>query len=680
MEMVHDQSSQDLAHLTDDNESQILPLNEVQSVLAERLVGIDETDSARVEDAHAAAELLRSCVGATHNGAGGHRFRLRRLYVHALKHLRDVELWFPPRGSMLVRGGNESGKSTLLEAVYFSLYGAPLPGEQPHPALDDLLPRDGSTAHVELTLVIGGTTLEICRQLLPGSATGQATQEATLQISAQMPPHEMEEVYGPPQVNSRILREINELDGDALRMFCFLEQRRWQGIERLAKAQLGARVGALPAIVRLRSIEKDLQSAAALAREQIEQVRAQYEIASLQQAATDAELFAAMAEEQTHAARVRLLLDERDSRDTARELQEEQLATLTARHYDLRDRFTTVAAPQPLPSEPEQEQQAEIDEQAVAVELAKLQEQVEALQRKDEEAAALTARIGEQVVELLARHTPPGHLYYGSEPLDQLASDWPLLANVDAARLDSYEEIYRTASQEARQLRQSAGAYAQRYGMQELALDVEACSRRLVEVERRCRRYELAAEMSEPLRVRIIQLILTQTERLLQRLLPELTGGRYRTVELVSKDPNDSNADFSVAFWDEADSRQVANHQLSAGTRDQCSLALRLAVALAAFPQELSTVPGFILLDNPLDSFDEQRAQALVQIVTQGAVSQHFDQVVLSSHSQTIPSDAFRFCVDLENGRIRESNFPSRDAAEELWRSEDAANPAVPEA
>ena len=51
---------------------------------------------------------------------------LRSLSVPAFKHLRDVELAFPRAGSVLIEGPNESGKSTLFEAIYFALYGAAL--------------------------------------------------------------------------------------------------------------------------------------------------------------------------------------------------------------------------------------------------------------------------------------------------------------------------------------------------------------------------------------------------------------------------------------------------------------------------------------------------------------------------------------------------------------------------
>src|SRR5467141_4041547 len=55
---------------------------------------------------------------------------LERLRVDRFKGLRDVDLCLPARGSVLVEGLNEAGKSTLFESVYFALYGSLLASEE----------------------------------------------------------------------------------------------------------------------------------------------------------------------------------------------------------------------------------------------------------------------------------------------------------------------------------------------------------------------------------------------------------------------------------------------------------------------------------------------------------------------------------------------------------------------
>src|SRR5437868_2453540 len=93
---------------------------------------------------------------------------LRRLEIRAFKHLRSIDLFFPRQGSVLIEGANESGKSSLFEAIYFALYGASLLGEEGPPTLSALLPHDGSAATVSLTLAVATTELEIRRTLTLG--------------------------------------------------------------------------------------------------------------------------------------------------------------------------------------------------------------------------------------------------------------------------------------------------------------------------------------------------------------------------------------------------------------------------------------------------------------------------------------------------------------------------------
>jgi hypothetical protein len=69
-------------------------------------------------------------------------------------------------------------------------------------------------------------------------------------------------------------------------------------------------------------------------------------------------------------------------------------------------------------------------------------------------------------------------------------------------------------------------------------------------------------------------------------------------------DGQSGEMDYRIRVWDPAAGRYVAKNIFSGGTRDQCSLALRLAFALATLPQELGVAPGFIFLDELLSTFD----------------------------------------------------------------------------
>src|SRR3982751_4318648 len=75
---------------------------------------------------------------------------LERLRVDRFKGLRDVDLAFPERGSVLVEGLNEAGKSTLFESVYFALYGSLLASEENRGGLESAIGYRAARATGEL--------------------------------------------------------------------------------------------------------------------------------------------------------------------------------------------------------------------------------------------------------------------------------------------------------------------------------------------------------------------------------------------------------------------------------------------------------------------------------------------------------------------------------------------------
>ena len=154
----------------------------------------------------------------------------------------------------------------------------------------------------------------------------------------------------------------------------------------------------------------------------------------------------------------------------------------------------------------------------------------------------------------------------------------------------------------------------------------------------------------------------------MRALLPELTDGRYRDVWLRSDD--ETSADLRIQLWDEQAGRFVGKHLFSCGTRDQCSLALRLAFALATLPEELGAMPGFIFLDEPLSSFDDRRSQALVDVLTRGTIGRQFPQVFLISHSQSFDPAAFTCALRMSGGRLIRSTLPNEEAARAQWQQD----------
>ncbi|HID87313.1 MAG TPA: hypothetical protein EYP55_08025 [Anaerolineae bacterium] len=149
----------------------------------------------------------------------------------------------------------------------------------------------------------------------------------------------------------------------------------------------------------------------------------------------------------------------------------------------------------------------------------------------------------------------------------------------------------------------------------------------------------------------------------MRRLLPTLTMHRYYDAEL---DPET----YQIRVWDERAGDRGGWKQkniFSGGTKDQFSLALRLAFALATLPAERGAAPSFIFLDEPLGSFDDERAQALLHLLTEGQIAESFDQIFLISHVRVDPN-LFNYHLTIEGGRVVESDLPPFDPETSLLR------------
>ncbi len=167
-------------------------------------------------------------------------------------------------------------------------------------------------------------------------------------------------------------------------------------------------------------------------------------------------------------------------------------------------------------------------------------------------------------------------------------------------------------------------------------------------LELQSRRY--AVQVLTQARQKMIAKVLPSTERNMCLLLPELTAGRYRHARL--------DQDYRFQVWDERKRGDTEKKLLSGGTQDQFSLALRLGFAIAALPQEVGTRPGFLFLDEPLSSFDRDRTQALVNLLTRGTITSHFPQVFLISHSTLFDPHMFTYHVVMEAGGVASSTLP----------------------
>lgn len=156
---------------------------------------------------------------------------LKHLIAEHFRLLRRVDLHFPQRGSILIQGPNEAGKSTLFESIYFALYGESLSAEAARRGstnLDELISYGEKSATVTLAVSIGATDLTITRTIERGRA-----QQASLVVRRLGLPEE-KPVTSLSTVNQRIVRELGQIDSETLRNSCLIEQKGLGRLERLS--------------------------------------------------------------------------------------------------------------------------------------------------------------------------------------------------------------------------------------------------------------------------------------------------------------------------------------------------------------------------------------------------------------------------------------------------------------
>ena len=147
-------------------------------------------------------------------------------------------------------------------------------------------------------------------------------------------------------------------------------------------------------------------------------------------------------------------------------------------------------------------------------------------------------------------------------------------------------------------------------------------------------------QTSESLRNRVKP----QVERYMGLILPVITSGRYKAVQL--------DEDYTVRVFDPEAGEFKSKEVFSGGTEDQLLLAMRLAFALALIPQAKGHNPEFLFLDEPLGSSDRVRREGILALLHQ-ELSQNFKQIFLISHVGDLEAEADTI-IQMENGAVRE--------------------------
>jgi DNA repair exonuclease SbcCD ATPase subunit len=241
-----------------------------------------------------------------------------------------------------------------------------------------------------------------------------------------------------------------------------------------------------------------------------------------------------------------------------------------------------------------------------------------------------------------------------------LVETWPLLGQYVPEDRSRLEAEHQSLEDELAELRQQAEKLRAQLGIGDEQLSLADARSHMEALERDYEVKKHGHTLLQEVEVRLLRKVLPRTEYYMQQILPLLTGGRYHDVHLITEPEEGtvSGGAFQIQVWDTAAGEYVPTSALSGGAADQLSLALRLAFAIATLPRDLNAAPGFVLLDEPLSSFDRGRAQALVDVVTGEVLSRHFEQIILLSHSSAFDPAMFPYHLYMDNGLIVESNLP----------------------
>lgn len=581
---------------------------------------------------------------------------LEHLEVSGFKSLRSVSLCFPPHGAVLIEGLNESGKSTLFESVHFALYGRGLVTRSGGNSVEDLIAYGKPSMSVRLSLRTPSGRLVVERHASRRKAT-----KATLRVIASNGP--VEELSGVRSVNERIVAELNGLNSEALLNSCFVEQKQ---LSRLEDQQSGERLASL---LRILNLERLVQVEASLRDEE----RA---LPSLDSARRTAALAREYAEFRGSVARTAA-----EEVDTAEELRRTQ--------GRLMERAAALATLVRLEAEIEADQheagrgrvpdRLPLPAQLIGLLLAlagvavigsgrpvvgvvlllaaaglaaawKLQTWMggdsggavtDAARRRRARVSAQRAALG------LGEGESAGSAYGEAQRLlgsvearmslagGQLAGAWEPGRPVPAALSETWGRLCHEA---------------EILGVELTELDPDAAGALYRDLSRRARVLKHERELLARVRERILSAVLPDTERNMQLILPRLTAGRYHDARVDEQ--------YRIQAWDEGAGEYVPKQVFSGGTKDQFSLALRLAFALASLPQELGASPGFLFLDEPLSAFDEERTAALIHLITRGELAEAFPQIYLISHSRAFDRSSFPYTLEMDGGSVRRSTLP----------------------
>ncbi len=290
----------------------------------------------------------------------------------------------------------------------------------------------------------------------------------------------------------------------------------------------------------------------------------------------------------------------------------------------------------------------------VRAQMAQAEKQFGALER-EHAIRSKNARDAIQAAQRLERELGITAGFSAEPTAEELQTRVAQLAAEKLPERAALDTTLRRLHQRVGELQGARDRFARELGLGNEIVNLDEARLELQTEQRAQLQRKYGAEIVARARRRIVQKILPATMEYMRRILPQLTRDRYHDADL---DPES----YKIKVWDERAGQSGAwkeKNIFSGGTKDQFSLALRLAFALATLPQERGASPGFIFLDEPLGSFDDERANALLFLLTEGEIGRAFDQILLISHVP-VQESKFTHRLRLENGRVIENSMQEK--------------------
>ncbi len=304
-----------------------------------------------------------------------------------------------------------------------------------------------------------------------------------------------------------------------------------------------------------------------------------------------------------------------------------------------------------------QKELEEANESAIALELERLTAQEGASNAKIALCQQEIEDAQERIAAMLIKRNRPSTQQY---TFTHVIAVWPLVGDYTPQDREHLEQEREQTERDLESLEQQELTLSTNLQTGGVKLDLALARTRMAQQDRSYQVKSRSGLLIKAVQNRLMSKIVPRTEYYMQHILPLLTSGRYHDVRVSTYAEEDtiSGGPLQLKVWDSGAGEYVNKSALSGGVSDQLSLALRLAFAVATLPQEQEMAFGFLCLDEPLSSFDRGRTQALMDVLRDNMLKQHFEQILLISHSSAFDPALFHYHVYMENGTVVESNLP----------------------